>query len=87
MAKRSEESAFRHPDAVAHLQSLTGDRAAVHPPMFRKHEGGFTRYRLEEGEVRRRCVEAAALPKSGGGDEPSGAKSGRHPVADPGRVA
>ena len=50
----SEESAFRHPDAVAHLRSLTGDKAAVHPPMFRGRRGGFTQYRLEDGEVRRR---------------------------------
>ena len=81
----SEESTFRYRDAVACLRRLTEDRAAAHPPMFRRHEGGFTHFRLEEGEVRRRYVEAVALPKSGDADEPSGAGSGRHQVDDPGQ--
>ena len=49
MAGKTRHSAFRHPDTVAHLQSLTDDAAADHPPLIRKtggipaaywHEGG-----------------------------------------------
>ena len=57
----------RHPDTVAYLQSLSADEAAVHPPLVRAHADGFTRYWLEDGEVRYRDITVAELPQPGGG--------------------
>ena len=51
MAKSGREPEFRHPDSVANLRSLTEDEASQLLPMFREHEGGFTRYWLEHREV------------------------------------
>ncbi len=67
MAKRRKKPEFRHPDTVAYLRSLNGEEKAVHPPAFRAHGDGFTRYWLEDGEVRCRDVTAAGLPSSGAG--------------------
>ena len=56
MAGHSDESAFRRPGAVAFPQCLIKDKWMVHPPMFRKHEGGFTQCWFEDGERRGRTV-------------------------------
>jgi len=55
----------RHPDAVAYLESLTEDGAAVHPPVVRRHGQGFTRYWLEGGEVRSRDIGRDGLTLAG----------------------
>ena len=66
MAKGGKEPEFRHPDTVAYLPSLTEDEASWLLPMFREHDGGFTQYWLEDGEVCCRDITAAELPRSGG---------------------
>ena len=52
---------------VAYLRSLNEVETSRLPPMFREHEGGFTKYWLEDGEVRWRDITAFEFPKSGWG--------------------
>ena len=67
MARGRKRREFRHPDTVAYLRGLSADEAAVQPPLVRAHGEGFTRYWLEDGEVRCRDIMAAELPHPGGG--------------------
>ncbi len=64
---RNGGTQHRHPDAVDCLEGLTEGEAAVHPPVVREHEDGFTRYWLEGGEVRSRDVRRDELPLAGAG--------------------
>ena len=64
MTRDEGNRAHRHPDAVAYLESLTEDEAAVHPPVVRRHGEGFTRYWLEGGEVRSRDVVGDGAPEA-----------------------
>ena len=61
MTRDEGNRAHRHPDAVAYLEGLTEDEARVHPPLVRAHDGGFTRYWIEGGEVRSRDVAGDGL--------------------------
>ncbi len=65
MTRDEGNRAHRHPDAVAYLESLTEDEAAVHPPVVRRHGEGFTRYWLEGDEVRSRDIGRDGLPLAG----------------------
>ncbi len=65
MTRDEGKRAHRHPDAVAYLEGLTEGEAAVHPPLVRAHDGGFTRYWIEGGEVRSRDVGRDELPLAG----------------------
>ena len=64
MTRDEGNRAHRHPDAVAYLEGLTEDEARVHPPLARAHDGGFTRYRVEGGEVRSRDVVGDGAPEA-----------------------
>ncbi len=67
MTRARKRREFRHPDTVAYLRGLSADEAAVQAPLVRAHADGFTRYWLEDGEVRCRDITAAELPQPGGG--------------------
>ncbi len=43
-AGKTKDSEFRHPDAVAHMQGLTDEEAAEHPPVTRKAGGVHAEY-------------------------------------------
>ena len=58
MAGRTQDPEFRHPDTVAHMQSLTDEEAAEHPPATRRTGGVCTEYWREGGRVRCRDVGA-----------------------------
>ncbi len=68
MTRRSNESAFRHPDTVAPIRSMIESEAAVHPPTFRVCKGGIIRCRrawcVQPGF--RCCGVPAAGPQSAG---------------------
>ncbi len=57
MTQDAGDQGHRHPDAVAYLEGLAEEGAAV----VRRHEGGHTRYWIEGGEVRSLDVAEAAL--------------------------
>ena len=61
MAKSKGKQGHRHPDTVTYLEGLGEEGAAV----LRKHEGGYTRYWLEGGDVRSRDITEAELPLAG----------------------
>ena len=63
MSQGKRNHGHRHPDTVAHLEGLGEEGAAV----LREHEGGYTRYWLEDGEVRSRDITDAELPLAGFG--------------------
>ena len=88
MTRDEGNRAHRHPDAVAYLEGLTEDEAAAHPPLVRAHDGGFTRYRVEGGEVRSRDVAGDGLEHDIAGAVPAefGPLLPRL-AADPGRRA
>ncbi len=48
MTQDAGDQGHRHPDAVAYLEGLAEEDAAV----VRRHEGGHTRHWIEGGEVR-----------------------------------
>ncbi len=52
MTRNEGNRAHRHPDAVAYLECLPEDGAAMHPPPVRRHGEGFTGYWLKGGGVR-----------------------------------
>ncbi len=66
MAQHGQEPDFWHPDTVAYLWSLTEVETLRFLPMFLGHEGGFTKYWLEDVEVRWCDIPAGELPQSGG---------------------
>ena len=63
MATSKGHRGHRHPDTVAYLEVLGEEGAAV----LREHEGGYTRYWLESGEVRSCDITEDALPLAGFG--------------------
>ncbi len=65
MTRNDGTHEHRHPDAVAYLEGLTEGEAAVHPPLVRAHDGGFTRYWIEGGAVRSRDIGRDELPLAG----------------------
>ncbi len=65
MTQDEGNQGHRHPDAVAYLEGLTEGEAAVHPPVVRERDGGFTQYWLEGGEVRSRDITEDELPLAG----------------------
>ena len=65
MAVKKQEPEFRHPEAVAFLQSLTEAEAAKHPPLVRESGGTVTQYWREGGRVRCREVDADELSGPG----------------------
>ena len=42
MVGKTQDAGFRHPEAVAFLESLT-EEEAKHPPLVREHDGVVTR--------------------------------------------
>ena len=67
MTGKARDAEFRHPEAVAYLESLTDEEAAKHPPLIRQHDGVATRQRREGGRVR--CREVAAEASVGSSSE------------------
>ena len=67
MTGKARDAEFRHPEAVAYLESLTDEEAAKHPPLVREHDGVATRQRREGGRVR--CREVAAEASVGSSSE------------------
>ncbi len=65
MTRDEGNHGHRHPDAVAYLEGLAEGEAAVHPPVVREHDGGFTQCWLEGGEVRSRDITEDELPLAG----------------------
>ncbi len=63
MAKVKGNRGHRHPNTVAYLEGLGEEGAEVHHP----HEGGYTRYWLEGGEVRSCDITEGELPLAGFG--------------------
>ena len=61
MAKVKGNRGHRHPNTVAYLEGLGEEGAEVHHP----HEGGYTRYWLEGGEVRSCDITEGELPPAG----------------------
>ena len=61
MAEVKRDCGHRHPDTVAYLEGLGEEGAAV----LREHEGGYTRYWLEGGEVRSCDITEDELPLAG----------------------
>ena len=68
MTGKTRGTGFRHPEAVAYLQSLTDEEAKTHPPLVRKSGGVVIRYWREGARVRCREV--------GPGEASSGRSSG-----------
>ena len=64
MTRDEGKQAHRHPDTVAYLEGLPEGEAAAHPPLVRAHDGGFTRYWVEGGEVRSRDVVGDGAPEA-----------------------
>ena len=58
MAGEARDAEFRHPEAVAFLESLTDEQAAKQPPLILEQDGVVARQRREGGRVR--CREVAA---------------------------
>ena len=58
MTGKTRDTKFRHPEAVAYLQSLTDEEAKTHPPLVRKSGGVVIRYWREGARVR--CREVAS---------------------------
>ena len=56
MAGKTKDSEFRHPNTAAHMQGLTDEEAAKHPPVVREAGGVFTEHWREGGRVRCREV-------------------------------
>ncbi len=64
MAKVKGNHGHGHPDTVAFLEGLGQEGATV---VLREHEGGYTRYWLEGGEVRSCDITEGELPLAGFG--------------------
>ena len=62
MSDKGKRSDVRHPKIVSYLESLSAEEAAGHPPVVLEHDGGRTRYWLEDGEVRSCEVGGDGLP-------------------------
>ena len=61
MAGEARDAEFRHPEAVAFLESLTDEQAAKQPPLILEQDGVVARQRREGGRVRCREVAAEAV--------------------------
>ena len=59
----TRDSEFRHPQAVAFLESLTDEQAAKQPPLILEQDGVAAQHRREGGRVR--CREFATDGASG----------------------
>ncbi len=57
MSGKAQDTEFRHPEAVAFLESLTDGQAAKQPPLTLEQDGVVTRYWREGGRVRCREFE------------------------------
>ena len=57
MSGKAQDTEFRHPEAVAFLESLTDEQAAKQPPLSLEQDGVVTRQRREGGRVRCREFE------------------------------
>ena len=57
MSGKAQDTGFRHPEAVAFLESLTDGQAAKQPPLTLEQDGVVTRYWREGGRVRCREFE------------------------------
>ncbi len=64
MAGKTKDPEFRHPNTAAHMQGLTDEEAAEHPPVIREPGGVCTEHWREGGRVR--CREVGAGEASGG---------------------
>ena len=57
MSGKTQDTEFRHPEAVAFLESLTSEQAAKRPLLILDQDGVVARYWLEDGRVRCRELE------------------------------
>ena len=64
MSGKTQDAEFRHPEAVAFLESLTTEQAAKQPPLILEQDGVVARQRREDGHVR--CREFETDGVSGG---------------------
>ena len=62
MAAEKQYPEFRHPNTVAHSQSLTNEEAAKHPPISRERGGVVTQQGHDGSEARCSEGEADELP-------------------------
>ena len=60
MPGKKRDPEFRHPNTAAHMQSLTDEAAAEHPPVIRRIGGVCMECWREGGRVRCRKIEESS---------------------------